>query len=662
METLVPVGSESSFSNLPVNSTDEYVFIPTADCDAIRITLKTDNGGILGFVATNTTDIYYAYILDQTCNPGSFTTIRSSSVLDLGSKITNPYQAIDGDVVSFSNFGFGLGVATTLYQNIYFSKPASAQDAVSLTVSMPPALVAAGVLSYINVKAYNDDALVGTTSFSGLLLGTDLLALLNSGGRTTISIIPGAKFNRIELSMSALVSLATSLNLHEVQITPQKPTFTSPSNASIVNICTGNTAVLGATTEPGNELIWYSSLTEVNPLTSNSDGTFTTPALTASTNYYVSSRKTGCNAESERVQVQVIVHPPPVVNPITGPTTFCRGIGQFIYTTSTGGLWKSSNEAIARVTPEGLVTGIAVGSATIRYELTDPITKCMVTAYYNITISNPTASISGSVNVCINAIEPAITFTGANGVLPYTFTYTLNGVTNTATTPIGNSSVSIPQPTSSAGTFIYVLTGIKDNSSTPCAPTVAPATATINVVNYPVVTPISGNTSICIGKTTTLSSTPGSGSWSSSAVGVATVNNGVVNAISPGTTTITYKVTNSPACTTTVNTTVTVYALPTITLGTMPKICQEQLLTSIPYTSTSGGTLEYSIMWNDLPNIGYQPLPISPIPLTIPGDAPHGIHNGSFTIRNANGCVNSYPISITVNIKPAIPYIDIHSN
>lgn len=107
---------------------------------------------------------------------------------------------------------------------------------------------------------------------------------------------------------------------------------------------------------------------------------------------------------------------------------------------------------------------------------------------------------------------------------------------------------------------------------------------------------------------------------------------------------------------------VKVNPLPSITLESMPSICQEQVQTSIPYSATSGGILEYSITWDDLPNIGYQPLPVSPIPLTIPSIITTGIHNGSLIIKNENGCMNSYPIHITVNQKPAAPHLIILNN
>lgn len=80
----------------------------------------------------------------------------------------------------------------------------------------------------------------------------------------------------------------------------------------------------------------------------------------------------------------------------------------------------------------------------------------------------PTATISGTTEVCLNAPAPSITFTGALGMAPYTFTYSINGGANQVVTSTGNS-VTVAVPTSTAGTFIYTLVEVKDASSTSCA-------------------------------------------------------------------------------------------------------------------------------------------------------------------------------------------------
>ena len=79
-----------------------------------------------------------------------------------------------------------------------------------------------------------------------------------------------------------------------------------------------------------------------------------------------------------------------------------------------------------------------------------------------------TATISGTVSVCENSPSPLITFTGSNGTAPYTFTYKVNGGASQSVTTSSGSSVTVPVPTGSAGTFIYDLVSVQDAGSASC--------------------------------------------------------------------------------------------------------------------------------------------------------------------------------------------------
>ncbi len=107
----------------------------------------------------------------------------------------------------------------------------------------------------------------------------------------------------------------------------------------------------------------------------------------------------------------------------------------------------------------------------------------------------PTASISGSVSICQDSPPALVTFTGASGTSPYTFTYTINGGTNqTAATTVGNS-VSVPAPTNVAGTFTYDLVGVQDATTTGCAQFQS-GSATITIKPLPTAT-VSGTIAVC---------------------------------------------------------------------------------------------------------------------------------------------------------------------
>ncbi len=109
--------------------------------------------------------------------------------------------------------------------------------------------------------------------------------------------------------------------------------------------------------------------------------------------------------------------------------------------------------------------------------------------------------------------------------------------------------------------------------------------------------------------------------------------------------------------------TVTVNALPTISLGSVADICRGTTTASLTYSGTTGSPSQYSIDYNsaantagfaDVTNIA---LPASPISLTVPGGAAPGTYNATLTVRNTTtGCVsssNAFTITLlapTVNI------------
>ncbi|HEX4875787.1 MAG TPA: PKD domain-containing protein, partial [Chitinophagaceae bacterium] len=111
----------------------------------------------------------------------------------------------------------------------------------------------------------------------------------------------------------------------------------------------------------------------------------------------------------------------------------------------------------------------------------------------------PTASISGTTTVCLNGPSPSITFTGAVGTPPFTFTYTINGGPNQTVTTTSGNSVTVSVPTTTAGTFTYNLVGVSESSANACS---QPQTGSAAVTVNPLPTAsISGTTTVCLNAT-----------------------------------------------------------------------------------------------------------------------------------------------------------------
>jgi len=60
-------------------------------------------------------------------------------------------------------------------------------------------------------------------------------------------------------------------------------------------------------------------------------------------------------------------------------------------------------------------------------------------------LAMPTATIGSDQAVCQNSTAPNITFTGAAGEAPYTFTYTINSGSNQTITTTSGNSVMVPR-------------------------------------------------------------------------------------------------------------------------------------------------------------------------------------------------------------------------
>jgi len=104
---------------------------------------------------------------------------------------------------------------------------------------------------------------------------------------------------------------------------------------------------------------------------------------------------------------------------------------------------------------------------------------------------------------------------------------------------------------------------------------------------------------------------------------------------------------------------VLVSALPDLTPGAEPEICQGFTASSLSYTNPLNNPLTYSIAWNTAgfdPVIN-QPLPAGSIPFNIPVNAPVGMHSGTLTLKNAAGCSTQINFNIKINPKPSAPHV-----
>lgn len=251
------------------------------------------------------------------------------------------------------------------------------------------------------------------------------------------------------------------------------------------------------------------------------------------------------------------------------------------------------------------------GTYNVRYAnittpgcLSDTISKVITVAPL------PTANITGNNIVCINSPNPNITFTGALGSIPnYIFTYNINGGATQTINSITNT-VSLPVPTTTAGTFVYNLINVQ-NANCIQAQT---GSATVTVNALPTAT-ITGGTDVCLQAASPVITFTGAG-------GVApytfeyNINGAASQFITSVGTTATVAVPTNSAGSFTYNlvrvddassnicgqaqtgsATVLVKALPTATISGATSVCQNAASPQITFTGANG-TAPYTFLYN----------------------------------------------------------------
>ncbi len=133
-------------------------------------------------------------------------------------------------------------------------------------------------------------------------------------------------------------------------------TITGPAN-----ICVGATGTFTATVPGG---AW--SLTNANA-TLIAPGTIQTTNPGLDTIFYTFTNACGSSSAPWALEIDTL----PNVFAIVGSSTVLAGASTLLTDSLSGGTWSSGNAAIATVSPTGLVTGVAGGTTTITYSVTN---------------------------------------------------------------------------------------------------------------------------------------------------------------------------------------------------------------------------------------------------------------------------------------------------
>ncbi|QJD96986.1 gliding motility-associated C-terminal domain-containing protein [Mucilaginibacter robiniae] len=292
-----PVFTGNSFTTPVLTSTTTYYVestSPATGCVSatrtpVTVTVNPVFSTLCDFASTQTTDVN-----------GGLTCINCT--------ITTPDNAVDVDTTNFSRLNIGAGVAGSyVAQNLKFSEAGSVGDTVSVLLRFPANIASVGVLDRVRIASYNG----GTYNNDGVLLNSNTVRVqLLPGGQTAlVRFAPQSTFDRVEIRLnSALAGLLNSVDVFYASKQVEAPQLT----ATTANICSGSMATFKVNNaRTGVIYNWYTQAIGGKPVFTGP--TFTTPALTATTTYYVeSARSVNSCPNPNRVTATVNVTPTPV--------------------------------------------------------------------------------------------------------------------------------------------------------------------------------------------------------------------------------------------------------------------------------------------------------------------------------------------------------------
>lgn len=409
---------------------------------------------------------------------GNTSTVSLSSIVGTGGSVT----------LSMHESKHPNGANSTHYLNRYWEVETTGVTSYNLTALYPSSALIPSGSTYTNLVSANWDGSDWTT--------------ISTVGSTSI-LVSGVK--TASLSLAAI----------------EKPTAQLTGDATI---CAGTTAALAVplTGAPNWDVV-YTDGTSNYTLTGIASGyTFQVSPATSTTYTLVSVSDANIAGTVSTTPVTVTVSGAANGGSLSGGTVVCSGSNTTLLTLSgyTGSVsqWEYS--------VNGGVSWIAIANTTDTYTASNLTTDTR----YRVQVQNagcspaysteslisvsgePDATIAGTASVCLNSAALPVTFTATTGVAPFVFTYRVNGGA-VQTVGSGTSQATVSQSSALAGAFVYELLSVADAGS--CSGAVSGQTATVTVLDAPVVFNVTGGATFCAGT-------------GSSAVGLSGSENGVM--------------------------------------------------------------------------------------------------------------------------------------
>ena len=546
-------GGNWSSSNTTVAHVNSYGVVTGATVGTATIRYVVNNSCGTDTAAHGVTIISAPY-LSAIAGP---TTVCASSDIALTDSITGGYWAVSSasiaTVTPFTGGATVTGIAAGTVTITYSVANSCAVTSVTKIIHVSPLPVAGSVTGSGNVCTGSNTTLSDSTAGGAWSSSAPSIATVNSAG-----VVTGVSAGTVAISFTVSNSCgnANALSGLTVNAMPNAGSITgSPT------VCAGTTMTLSDASAGG---VWTTASGSI--ATVNAGGIVTGVAAGPTTISYTVTNVCG----SAYTTHALTVNPAAVPGTISGASGVCEGSATTLVDITTGGVWSSSNTAIATVSTTGQVFGVLAGSATISYTATNGCGPVAATRVMAVNLMPVTGTVTGSSHVCVGGII-TVTDTATGGTW---------SVSSSAIATVGSTSGVVLGNAAGTVTVSYVVSNACGSLS---------ATLPVTVIAFPTVPALSGLSTVCSGTTTTLTDSVTGGFWSSTATGIASVSTGgILHGISAGSATIYYTVTNSCGST---SVTMPVTVTSTASAGAISgstTICSGSLLTLTELVS--GGT------------------------------------------------------------------------
>ncbi len=415
--------------------------------------------------------------------------------------------------------------------------------------------------------------------------------------------------------------------------------------------------------QAGEKYNWFDN--NGNLVQSSTNPQYTTPALSSTTQYSVSTlvtTNTGTFCESERTPVTATVnYLPTVTDPISQVVCLNSPLTLSITATGTPGptyQWRKDGINIPGATSASYSIPAADNDDAGSYDVVVSNSCGSVTSNpATVTVPLPDVTVPASLTVCAGGNVPASAF--SSNLPGTTFTWT-NSDTNIGIAASGSGNVPAFTATNSATSAIIATITVTPSLSGCAGP---PVSYTIRVNPLPVIT-VPGDASVCSGTFipigTFSSNLPGTSySWTNSNpdIGLGASGTGNVPSFiasntttSPLTATITVTPSSNTCAGTPVSYTITVNPLPAVTVPGSFTVCAGS---NIPASSFSSSLPATSYTWtNSNTSIGLAAAGTGNIPAFTATNGTTSTMTATITVTpSANGCAGP-PVNYTITVKP----------